>query len=52
MGKRLKCIMKNGKFRILDENNNLIDNIKLDLVDTLDTLQLKYGTNKGKKKGS
>ncbi len=44
---KFKCILKKSKLKILDIDGHLIDTIRpLDLEDTLDLLQLKYGRKK------
>lgn len=44
MSRKLKGIVKKGKLKILDIDGSLIDSVRpLNLEDTLDILQLKYG---------
>ena len=41
---KFKCTLKKSKLKILDVDGSLIDTLRpLDLEDTLDLLQLKYG---------
>ena len=47
MPKGIKAMFKGGKLKILDETGQLIDSIRpLDVEDTLDILQLKFGKKK------